>query len=505
MANEGGLVNTLKSRKERKKDWEEFVRIEREKHDAEFRESSYDRYLKDRREEESGFMGWVRHHKKSDEDIRREWKIAKKERGERHKAQIGILRESGERGTDWIKEMFPDFEESDRPLYAKGGSSRGTVSRLIEKAAAGLAGISTNDLRENEREAAELVNEGIKRGIIDKGERVNIDKNGMVGDTGDAFNSINHMLLASKYHKFPLDVGQQMKEVAQAASDIYHADFDMKAAEPSIVDLRNNRLGFEIGQQSSSDKERNEMILKAVEEGKTTNVLEEEYRVGYQEGGDLESRQDNEENDIISVSERVENYKVPEEFIEEQEDQVREQATPEDQVREQATPEDQVRNDAIFWGATYQTGNDPEKIEKFIADQENTLVSGVEASLNRGLGAFVGDKGITNQSVLRRVLIGTARHESRGGRILEQLGNGPARGAWQGEPATAKDILNTSGLIGPRALKILGESREDILKMDDSTFSTFLEGHDVNAVFAIAKYLQSADAKDRLSYLQGHN
>jgi len=41
--------------------------------------------------------------------------------------------------------------------------------------------------------------------------------------------------------------------------------------------------------------------------------------------------------------------------------------------------------------------------------------------------------------------------------------------------------------------------------MNDKTFSDFLKRHDVNAVFAIAKYLQSADAKDRLSYLQGHN
>ena len=47
----------------------------------------------------------------------------------------------------------------------------------------------------------------------------------------------------------------------------------------------------------------------------------------------------------------------------------------------------------------------------------------------------------------------------------------------------------------------MGKTKKQILKMDQTEINEFLKDHNVNAVFAIAKYLQGADAKNKLSLL----
>jgi hypothetical protein len=154
-----------------------------------------------------------------------------------------------------------------------------------------------------------------------------------------------------------------------------------------------------------------------------------------------------------------------------------------------------------IWSSIYQTTNNPEKETKFLINQSNPLVSGVEEALDKGLKVFKGDKGINNQVKLKEILIATAKHESLGGKLLEQSGGGPARGAWQVEPETAIDIIKTSGLLGKKAEAVMGKTKKQILKMDQTEINEFLKDHNVNAVFAIAKYLQGADAKNKLSLL----
>jgi hypothetical protein len=50
----------------------------------------------------------------------------------------------------------------------------------------------------------------------------------------------------------------------------------------------------------------------------------------------------------------------------------------------------------------------------------------------------------------------------------------------------------------------MGKTKKQILNMDEKEINNFLKNHNVNAVFAIAKYLQGADAKNKLSLLSGN-
>ena len=160
------------------------------------------------------------------------------------------------------------------------------------------------------------------------------------------------------------------------------------------------------------------------------------------------------------------------------------------------------RDFSSTWGKLYQSESDPQKMKSFNIHEDVELVDGVAEGLDRALTAFVGDKGITDQTTLRELLVRTAKHESLGGKFLEQGKDGPARGAWQVEPETARDIIKSSGLLGEQAEAILGTSKEEVLALGDEVLNTFLKDHTNNAIFAIAKYLQAADAKDMLSTLQ---
>lgn len=90
----------------------------------------------------------------------------------------------------------------------------------------------------------------------------------------------------------------------------------------------------------------------------------------------------------------------------------------------------------------------------------------------------------------------TAYHESLGGEFDEQFGGGPARGWWQVEPETARDLLEKSKgvILGPKAEAIMAEAGvtfEDLEQMSDEEFAEALKIPAVNSVFAGAKYVRS--------------
>lgn len=156
---------------------------------------------------------------------------------------------------------------------------------------------------------------------------------------------------------------------------------------------------------------------------------------------------------------------------------------------------------AGFWGAVYQSESDPVKMKQFIKHQSTELQEGVLPALDSALKAFKGDKK-HNTEKLRRIMIAIAKHESLGGKKLVQGKGGPARGAWQVETETALDVIRTSGLIGGKAEKLLGKTKQEILSMSENELKNYLKDHTVNAVFAVAKTLQAADAKDRLEFIK---
>jgi soluble lytic murein transglycosylase-like protein len=154
-----------------------------------------------------------------------------------------------------------------------------------------------------------------------------------------------------------------------------------------------------------------------------------------------------------------------------------------------------------LWGSLYQTESDQKKMDSFDQHQSIELPPEIESAVDTALTAFKGDKGITDQTKLRSQVIATIKHESLGGQYKRQV-NGPAIGAAQVEPETAMDIAKTSGLIGKKAEAILGMSRQEFLNLDLESMENLLEKHEVNALFATAKYLQAAAAKGKLDALK---
>ena len=150
-----------------------------------------------------------------------------------------------------------------------------------------LYDIGPEELRENERQAAGIVEDAYERGIIDDRERVTIGENNRVGNVGDAFNAVNHMLLSAKHHRLDKRAFLQGKEALQ------HIFQDAQASE---IDWRNNRVGFEIGQRSGGDMNKiKEGILQALKEGRDTKSIAHESfgerarRLVFSEGGEARS------------------------------------------------------------------------------------------------------------------------------------------------------------------------------------------------------------------------
>jgi hypothetical protein len=162
-----------------------------------------------------------------------------------------------------------------------------------------------------------------------------------------------------------------------------------------------------------------------------------------------------------------------------------------------------------LWGKLYQTSNDPLKKAKFLKDQmvpssyEEELMAASELAVD----PFAGDMG-TDPDKLRELLYRTAMHESSGGKYVEQMGGGPARGWYQVEPSTAMDLLkNSRGLFGSNAKQYIkdytGLSISDLRKMNEQELGDQIRWNPyLGGMFAAANYLSKAKAKGELKALK---
>lgn len=168
----------------------------------------------------------------------------------------------------------------------------------------------------------------------------------------------------------------------------------------------------------------------------------------------------------------------------------------------------------LFWGGDRSELSAKQKL--FLASQanpNNAPIPEVDQAILDALTAFTGSNGVMDHNVDHQKMVDilrqTAAVESAGGRNLEQFPKkpggppGPARGAFQVEPATARNILtSSSAYIGPKAEQVMGKTKKEILAMSDKNLKDFLKIHEVSAVFAIAKYLAAAKHKDYLDSLR---
>ena len=161
---------------------------------------------------------------------------------------------------------------------------------------------------------------------------------------------------------------------------------------------------------------------------------------------------------------------------------------------------------ANIWSSLYQTENNPIKYGKYLydvarfSDGSAPEEEGIARESLAAAGAFVEDfKAIDPSLDLNKVttlLKHTAYHESNGGEFDEQMGGGPARGWWQVEPTTARDLISLTGtdgmpkqnLIGPLAEGVMGYKADELRAMSDEDFAEVLKVPAVSAVFAASKY-----------------
>ena len=161
---------------------------------------------------------------------------------------------------------------------------------------------------------------------------------------------------------------------------------------------------------------------------------------------------------------------------------------------------------ANIWSSLYQTENNPIKYGKYLydvarfSDGSAPEEEGIARESLAAAGAFVEDfKAIDPSLDLNKIttlLKHTAYHESNGGEFDEQMGGGPARGWWQVEPTTARDLISLTGtdgmpkqnLIGPLAEGVMGYKADELRAMSDEDFAEVLKVPGVSAVFAASKY-----------------
>jgi hypothetical protein len=175
----------------------------------------------------------------------------------------------------------------------------------------------------------------------------------------------------------------------------------------------------------------------------------------------------------------------------------------------------------LFWGGDRSELSAKEKLfDDSQANPNNAPLPDVDQAILDALTAFTGSNGVMDHNVDHQKMVDilrqTAAVESAGGRNLEQFPKkpggppGPARGAFQVEPATARNILtSSSAYIGPKAERVMGKAlgkpsvtKKEILAMSDKNLNDFLKIHEVSAVFAIAKYLAAAKHKGYLDSLR---
>ena len=117
------------------------------------------------------------------------------------------------------------------------GGLYGSISGLMEKAAREFFGVSTKDLRANEREAAELVNSLVAAGKLPEREKVTYEDGRVL--SGDVFNAANHMFLAN------IAKDSEVKRLALQGKEYIQQATGDTGPHGAIGDRKNNSLGFE--------------------------------------------------------------------------------------------------------------------------------------------------------------------------------------------------------------------------------------------------------------------
>ena len=166
---------------------------------------------------------------------------------------------------------------------------------------------------------------------------------------------------------------------------------------------------------------------------------------------------------------------------------------------------------AELWSNIYQTDAKFEDMQKF--DYSNIAtgnanwegIATIDSASKIAAEVFEGDEGVSKRK-LEDFLKQVGRHESDLGNAIKQYEGGPARGYFQIEPVTAKDLIkNSSPYFGKKAMSYLnklGVNNLNDLLHDDQLLDSVLMNPVGSAIFAGAKTLAGSKAKGMIDELR---
>ena len=129
----------------------------------------------------------------------------------------------------------------------------------VFKVGAKALGITDEQISNNYKEAARIVNKAADKGLIGEVERIAQDEEGNYNfdKVGDAFNAVNHAVLS-------YTVGDnRIRRAALQGKELLQG---FGSPEESEIDRLNNSAGFDIRNSAETPEQREELIYKKISE-----------------------------------------------------------------------------------------------------------------------------------------------------------------------------------------------------------------------------------------------
>lgn len=168
---------------------------------------------------------------------------------------------------------------------------------------------------------------------------------------------------------------------------------------------------------------------------------------------------------------------------------------------------EEPNEEATFWAEKYNADASiplEERIAAFTDKQSVKVLKRTTKAIESAVssGAFeveMKSRGLTKDTVVA-ALENISKVETNGGRN-NTISSGMAGGVLQVIPSTFKDLLNR-GVIGPKALKALKKTKEELLAMSNQESAEYLrDDHKAGAMFGLAAYLNKSERVEGHEYL----
>jgi len=174
---------------------------------------------------------------------------------------------------------------------------------------------------------------------------------------------------------------------------------------------------------------------------------------------------------------------------------------------EESYEEEGPSEEATFWAEKYNADESvpmEERVAAFTDKQSVKVLKKTTKAIESAVasGAFeveMKSRGLTGEAVVA-ALENISKVETNGGRN-NTISSGMAGGVLQVIPSTFKDLLNR-GVIGPKALKALKKTEEELLAMSDRESAEYLrDDNKAGAMFGLAAYLNKTERVEGHEYL----